>query len=207
MAHGSHPHHHHHHHTPDGATRNIGVAFWLNLSFALVELVGGLYTQSLAIISDALHDFGDALSLGIGYILQRKSTQGPSETFSYGLRRLSLLSAFVSGTVISVGAVYIVIESVTSFNETREPHGLGMMVLAIFGIAVNGVAAWRLGRGHTQNERVLKWHLIEDVLGWVAVLIGSILIWLFDWTWLDPASRSGSRSSYCSMFCATWPRP
>src|SRR4051812_4041434 len=107
MAHGSAPHHHHHHHTPDSATRNIGIAFWLNLVFAVVELAGGLYTQSLAVVSDALHDFGDAISLGLGYVLQRKSTQGPSESFSYGMRRLSLLSAFLTGIVISLGAVYI----------------------------------------------------------------------------------------------------
>jgi cobalt-zinc-cadmium efflux system protein len=191
MAHGSAPHHHHHHSTPDSSARNIGIAFWLNLAFAAIELVGGFWTQSLAILSDALHDFGDAVSLGVGYLLQRKSAQGPSENFSYGLRRLSLLSAFVSGIVISVGAIYIVIESISRFSQPREPYGLGMMGLAVFGIAVNGFAAWRLGHGHTHNEKVLKWHLIEDVLGWVAVLIGSLFIYLFDWVWLDPLLAIG----------------
>ncbi len=191
MAHGSGPHHHHHHHTPDNASRNIGLAFWLNISFALIELIGGLLTQSLAILSDALHDFGDALSLGLGWFLQRKSAQGPSENFSYGLRRLSLLSAFISATVISAGAVYIVFESVLRFNDPREPNGLGMMGLAFFGIAMNGFAAWKLGHGHTQNEKVMKWHLIEDVLGWVAVLVGSIFIYLFQWNFLDPLLAIG----------------
>ncbi len=193
MAHGSHNHNHHHHFhsTPDSSSRNIGFAFWLNLSFALIELVGGLLTNSLAVLSDALHDFGDALSLGIGWFLQRKSSQGPSETFSYGLRRLSLLSAIVSGFVISGGAIYIVFEAISSFNEPREPHGLGMMGLAVFGVAVNGLAAWRLGQGHTQNEKVLRWHLLEDVLGWVAVLIGSLFIWLFQWNFLDPLLALG----------------
>src|SRR5688572_19841498 len=101
MAHGSHGHHHHHHkHGHDSATRNIGFAFWLNLGFALIELAGGIMTNSLAVMSDALHDFGDALSLGIGYFLQRKSAQGPTEIYSYGMRRLSLMSAFLSGLVI-----------------------------------------------------------------------------------------------------------
>lgn len=191
MAHGSHPHHHHHHHTPDGAARNIGVAFWLNLVFAAIELVGGYYTQSLAVMSDALHDFGDALSLGLGYVLQRKSAQGPSENFSYGLRRLSLLSAFISGLVISVGAVYIAAEAITSFGEERTPHGQGMMLLALLGIAVNGFAAWRMSHGHTHNEKVLRWHLIEDLLGWIAVLIGSFFIWWQGWTWMDPLLALG----------------
>lgn len=191
MAHGSGPHHHHHHHTPDGSTRNIGLAFWLNLIFAGIELVGGYWTQSLAITSDALHDFGDALSLGLGYFLQRKSSAGPSEQFSYGPRRLSLLSALISGVVISVGAVFIAVESIRSFNVEREPHSTGMMLLAVLGIAVNGFAAWRLGHGQTQNEKVLSWHLIEDLLGWVAVLVGSVLIYFLGWKWLDPLLALG----------------
>lgn len=186
MAHGSSPHHHHHHGTPDSSTRNIGVAFWLNLGFAIIELIGGIWTQSLAVISDALHDFGDAISLGMGYFLQRKSTQGPSENYSYGLRRLSLLSAFLTGLILCIGAVFIVSESVSRFSEPHEPYGPGMMGLAIFGIAINGFAAWKLGHGHTHNEKMMQWHLIEDVMGWVAVLIGSICIMLFQWNWLDP---------------------
>ncbi len=194
MAHGSGhhhhhhgPHHHHHHATPDSATRNIGFAFWLNLSFAAIELVGGIYTQSLAVTSDALHDFGDAVSLGVGYFLQRKSAEGPSESYSYGLRRLSLLSAALTGMVISGGAIYIMIQSVLSFQEPREPHGFGMMILALFGMAMNGLAAWRLGHGHTHNEKMMQWHLIEDILGWVAVFIGSLGIQFLGWKWLDPA--------------------
>ncbi len=198
MAHGS-GHHHHHHHSHghhshgsgDSATRNIGVAFWLNLSFAVIELAGGLYTQSLAVLSDALHDFGDAISLGMGYFLQRKSSEGPSEHYSYGKRRFSLLSACISGMVISGGAIFILIESISGFNDPREPNGVGMFGLAIFGIAVNGFAAWRLGHGHTHNEKMLKWHLLEDVLGWVAVLIGSGLIYFFGWVWIDPLLAIG----------------
>ncbi len=169
------------------------MAFWLNLLFATVELVGGWYTQSLAVMSDALHDFGDAISLGLGYFLQIKSSEGPSENFSYGKRRLSLLSAFISGMVISGGAIYIGYVSLSSLlsDQEREPHGLGMMGLAVFGIAVNGFAAWKLSHGQTQNEKMMSWHLLEDVLGWIAVLVGSLLIWLFGWNWLDPALALG----------------
>jgi cobalt-zinc-cadmium efflux system protein len=191
MAHGSGPHHHHHHSTPDASTRNIGLAFWLNLIFALIELAGGWWTQSLAITSDALHDFGDALSLGLGYFLQRKSAGGPTEQFSYGPRRLSLLSALISGVVISVGAIYIAIESIRSFNQVHEPHSTGMMLLAVLGIAVNGFAAWKLGHGHTRNEKVLSWHLIEDLMGWTAVLAGAVLIYFLQWNWLDPVLALG----------------
>ena len=189
--HHHHGHHHHHHGENDAAARNIGLAFWLNLIFAGVELAGGLYTQSLAIISDALHDFGDALSLGLGYVLQVRSGRGPSENFSYGLRRLSLLSALITGVVISSGAVFITVQSVRNFGEPREPNAPGMLAFALLGIAVNGFAAWRMSLGESQNEKVLRWHLIEDILGWVAVLIGSIFIWTLGWTWLDPLLAGG----------------
>lgn len=165
----------------------MGLAFWLNLFFAAIELIGGWYFQSLAVISDAIHDFGDALSLGLGYVLQLKSFEGPSESFSYGKRRLSLLSAFISGMVISGGAIFMAIESIQSLihGAKHEPYGQGMFVLAIFGIAVNGFAAWKLSHGHSHNEKMMRWHLIEDLLGWIAVLVGSIFIWLFHWNWLD----------------------
>ena len=189
MAHGD-GHHHHHHH--DHAARNIGLAFWLNLVFAGVELAGGLYTQSLAIVSDALHDFGDALSLGLGYVLQIKSADGPSENFSYGLRRLSLLSALITGMVIAGGAGFIAFTSAGEFGASnRHPNGPGMLGFAVLGIAVNGFAAWRMSLGQTQNEKVLRWHLIEDILGWVAVFVGGILVWALGWTWIDPALAFG----------------
>ena len=193
MPHGDsgHHHHHHHHHHHDQAARNIGLAFWLNLIFAGVELAGGLYTQSLAIVSDALHDFGDALSLGLGYVLQVKSARGPDESFSYGRRRLSLLSALITGLVIAGGAGFIAVQSAREFGSDRHPNGPGMLLFALLGIAVNGFAAYRMSLGHTQNEKVLRWHLIEDILGWIAVFIGGILVWAFEWTWIDPVLAFG----------------
>jgi cobalt-zinc-cadmium efflux system protein len=90
-----------------------------------------------------------------------------------------------------VGAIFIAFESIQSFKEGREPHSQGMFLLAILGIGVNAVAAIKLARGKTQNEKVLSWHMIEDLLGWVAVLIGSVLIYLFGWNWMDSALALG----------------
>lgn len=183
-----------HNHLPHShldSQRNLLVAFIMNLSFAAIEFVGGLWVGSIAVLSNALHDAGDAMSLGVGYFLQRRSEEGPSEKFSYGMRRLSLLSAVISGVVICGGAVFIVYESVLKIMDPGEPKAGGMLVFAVFGIAINGVAAWRLGHGHTHNEKMLSWHLIEDVLGWFAVLIGAICIYLFDWRWVDAALGIG----------------
>lgn len=177
--------HNHPPHTHLDSQRNLAIAFFLNLLFAAVEFAGGLWAGSFAVLSNALHDAGDALSIGLGYFLQRRSEQGPSEQFSYGMRRLSLLSAFISGTVICCGSIFIVFESFSKLSSPGEPKAAGMLVLAVAGIAVNGLAAWRLGHGETQNEKVLSWHLIEDMLGWVAVLVAGVCIYFFDWRWLD----------------------
>ena len=172
-------------HTHLDSQQNLAIAFFLNLIFAALEFVGGLWVGSVAVLSNALHDAGDALSIGVGFFLQRQSETGPSENFSYGLRRLSLMSAFISGLVICGGAIFIAIEAFGRIAHPGEPRAGGMLLLSVVGIAVNGVAAWRLGHGDTHNEKVLSWHLIEDMLGWVAVLLGGICIYLFDWRWMD----------------------
>ena len=110
---------------------------------------------------------------------------------SYGYARLSLLSAFVSGIVIAVGSVVILITAIPRLSSPGTPHGSGMFFLALLGIAVNGWAALRLSRGKTMNEKILVWHYVEDVLGWVAVLIGSIFVALLGWAWVDPLLAVG----------------
>lgn len=184
-------HHDHNHgdsHSSNQSTKNIWLAFALNFSFAIIELVGGLLTGSLAILADAVHDFGDSLSLGLALVLQKVSQKKRTETFSYGYGRFSLLSAFITGVVILTGSSLILIKSFPRIFQpaTETPEGLGMLGLAVLGIIVNGTAALRLRRGATNNEKVLTWHFMEDLLGWVAVLIGAILILITDWYWIDP---------------------
>lgn len=183
-------HHHHHHHVPIGSgssTKRIQTAFFLNFLFACIELVGGWFTGSVAITADAIHDFGDSVSLGLAWYLERRSEGGPSARFTYGLKRLSLLSAMITGMVLVSGSMIIGAEAVRRLISGQfEVNGPGMIWLAILGVVVNGVAAWRLLEGRTHNERMLSWHLIEDVLGWVAVLVGGVCIALWQWNWLDP---------------------
>jgi cobalt-zinc-cadmium efflux system protein len=176
MAH-DHSHSHNHDH---GAVKNIAVAFFMNLGFAVVELVGGLFTNSVAILSDALHDFGDSVSLGVAWALQKRSEKRRDARFSYGYRRFSLLgSVFLSG-VLLVSSVFIVTESVRRLGEPQDVHAGGMFWLAVVGIAVNGFAALRLRRGSTLNERAVFVHIMEDALGWLAVLVASVVMLLVD---------------------------
>lgn len=183
-----HSHHHHHHHAEaHGSTQRLKVALFLNLSFTLIEIVGAWWTGSVAVLADAVHDLGDSLSLGLALYLQQKSSTKPSPEFTYGLKRLSLLSAFVTSTVLLASSALIAREALARWYQgTEAPLGLGMAGLAALGLAVNGMAAWRLGKGRTYNERVLSWHLIEDVLGWLAVLIGGLVIHWWQVTWVDP---------------------
>lgn len=177
-------HRHKHHHHSSG---NLGLAFFLNAAFTLLELAGGMFTNSMAILSDALHDLGDSFSLGIAWYLQRKSRQKANERFTFGYQRFSLLGALINGMVLITGSVLIMREAVSRLFHPQEANAPGMILLAVLGIAVNGFAAWKAGQGKSLNERVVSWHLVEDVLGWVAVLIASVVMLFRDIPFLDPA--------------------
>ena len=189
-AHNNHTHghsHHGHHHAHHSESSNIALAFWLNFGFALIEIVGGILTNSVAIIADAIHDLGDSLAIGFAWIASKVATKQPTERYSYGFRRWSLLSALISGVILLVGSGWVLAEAIPRLWQPQLPHVGGMFALAILGVTVNGIAALRLRGGKTQNEKVLSWHLLEDVLGWVAVLLGAILMYFTGWAWLDPA--------------------
>lgn len=181
-----HTHHHHHHGAHTHSTGNLKVAFWLNTLFAVFELVGGLYTNSVAILSDALHDFGDSLSLGLAHYFEKKSSKRRDQHFSYGYRRFSLLGAFINSVVLILGSVFVLQEAIKRLAHPELPDAKGMLAFAIVGVVVNGAAMLRLRKGNTVNERVVSLHFLEDVLGWVAVLIGSVVMMFKEIPILDP---------------------
>jgi cation diffusion facilitator family transporter len=178
---------HQHNHTHSHAGNNIRIAFLLNLGFTLFEAIGGLYVNSVAILSDALHDLGDSFSLGISWYLQKKSGQQSNARFSYGYRRYSLLGALINSLVLIAGSVFVITEAIQRILVPEPSNAAGMIVFAIIGVAVNGYAAWKLSKGKSLNERVVSWHLVEDVLGWIAVLIVAIVLLFTDINYLDPA--------------------
>jgi len=187
-------HSHNHQHDSDGGTdasELIAWAFFLNVVFTLIEFIGGWLTNSTAIMADAVHDLGDSLSIGSAWMLNKLSDKKASSTFSYGYKRFSLLGALINGMVLTLGSIWILIESIPRLVNPVMPQAEGMLLLSIFGIAVNGFAAYKLSRGNSLNERVLNWHLLEDVLGWVAVLIVSIVLMFKPWPILDPILSIG----------------
>lgn len=163
------------------------LALSANMSFAIIELVGGLWTRSTAIQADAVHDFGDSAALGAALVFQLIAAAPPRVGFSYGLKRFSLLSAVMTAIVLMGGSLYVIVEAAGRFKEPVTPHLDGMLGLAVLGVAVNGFAAWRMSRGESQNERALAWHMVEDLMGWIAVLISSFVMRFWEVPWLDPA--------------------
>lgn len=186
--HSKHDHSHgHHHHLPkDTSDRSFAIAFFSNLVFAIIEIIGGYLTNSLAITADAVHDLGDALSIGFAWALERFSKKESDPNFNFGYRRFSLVAALFSGVVISCGAIGIAWTAISRFSEPRNPVTLGMGALAVLGIVVNGAGAFALRRGESRSEKMLSWHLLEDLYGWVIVLVGSIIMHFTGWTWIDP---------------------
>jgi cobalt-zinc-cadmium efflux system protein len=176
---------HEHTHTHHGSG-SLKAAFFLNLGFTLLELVGGLLTNSVAIISDALHDLGDTLSLGMSWYLSNLSEKGGDRNFSYGYRRFSLLGALINAAALIVGGVLVLSEAVPRLMNPEPTSAPGMIALALVGIGVNGLAAWRLRSEESLNARMVGLHLLEDVLGWVAVLVVSIVLLFSDLYILDP---------------------
>ena len=174
--------HHNHHHSQ----ARIGLAFTLNLVFTIIEFVGGVLTNSTAIMANAVHDLGDTLAIGLGWILDRMSKKEADHGYTYGYHRLSLLGALINGAILIIGSLWVLSEAIPRLADPQMPHAMGMTGLAILGVAVNGLAAYKLSGGKTLNERVLNWHLLEDVLGWLAVLIVSLVLLFVEWPILDP---------------------
>lgn len=179
-------HHHHHSHGHDHGSQNIKVAFILNLLFTVLEIVGGLWTNSMAILSDALHDLGDSLSLGISWYLEKYSHRKPDYQYSFGYARFSLLGALINSVILLGGSLVILARAIPRIITPEPVNTEGMLVFAILGIAINGIAVLRLRKGRSLNERVVFWHLMEDVLGWVVILIASIVLRFVDIPVIDP---------------------
>jgi len=176
----------HDHNHSHGSSERVGWAFFLNISFTILEFIGGWLTNSTAIMADAVHDLGDTLSIGSAWLLNKLSGKQANRSFTYGYRRFSLLGALINGFALVVGSAWVLSEAIPRLSNPEMPMVEGMLGFAIFGIIVNGFAAYKLSKGETLNERVLNWHLLEDVLGWVAVFIVSVVLMFVELPILDP---------------------
>jgi cobalt-zinc-cadmium efflux system protein len=182
----SHDHNHSH-----AAAGNLKIAFLLNLGFTVLEFAAGVWTNSVAIQSDAIHDAGDCFALGLAWYLQRLSQQRSDPKFTYGYRRLSSLGALITGLVLLVGLSFVVWESVSRLAQPEAVKAPAVVLVAVVGLLFNGTAAWRLSGGESLNEKVASWHLLEDTLGWAAVLVGGLVMSFWDVPIIDPLLALG----------------
>lgn len=165
---------------------NIRLAFFLNLTFAILEGIGGLLTNSIAILAGALHDLGDSATLAVSWYLERFSLKGDDQKYSYGYKRFSLLGAVFSAVVILTGSIFILYESIQRLLKPEHSNAQGMILFAVIGILVNGIAVLRIKGEKNMNARMIAWHLLDDVLGWSAVLLMSFILLFADIHILDP---------------------
>ena len=176
--------HQHSHSHQDSAS--IRTAFFLNLGFTIVEIIGGIMTNSVAILSDAVHDLGDTLSLAMAWFLGSYSEKQSNQKYTYGYRRYSLLGALINSVVLVGGSLFILSEAVPRLLNPEPFNSQGMILIAVIGVIVNGLAVFRLQDTSSMNAQVVTWHLLEDVLGWVAVLFVGIVSLFVNLPILDP---------------------
>lgn len=185
-------HHHHSHGQHNDSTKNIGWAFFLNLSFTIFEFIGGFYTNSVAILSDAVHDLGDTLAIGTGYFFERYSNKKENNLYTYGYRRYSTLAAIINIIVLTSGSILIIVKTIPRLIHPEEVNAEGMIFMAFIGVAVNGFAVFKLFKNkNSANQRVMMLHMLEDTLGWVAVLIGATVMYFFNFPIIDPLLSLG----------------
>lgn len=165
--------------------KNILIAFLLNVFFSLFEFVGGLITGSIAILSDSLHDFGDALSIGVSYFLEKKSKRKADAKYTYGYIKYSVLGSIITTIILIVGSLFVIYESIKRLINPVIINYNGMILIAVFGVVVNLIAAYYTKEGDSLNQKAVNLHMLEDVLGWIVVLIGSILMKITNISMID----------------------
>ena len=171
--------------------KNILIAFILNLSFAVFEFFGGIFTGSVAIVSDAIHDVGDAASIGISYFLEKKSKRKPDEKYTYGYSRYSVIGSVITTLILLVGSVIVIINAVNKIINPTEINYKGMIVFAVLGLVINFVAAFVTHGDGSLNQKAVNLHMLEDVLGWAVVLVGAVIMNFTDIKIIDPLMSIG----------------
>ena len=171
--------------------KNILIAFILNISFSIFELIGGFLTSSVAIISDSIHDAGDALTIAVSYFLERKSNKKSDNNYTFGYRRYSVLGAFITTTILLIGSALVIYNSCIRLLNPIKINYNGMIIIAIIGFLVNFLAAYFTKDSHSLNTKSVNLHMLEDVLGWIVVLIGSVIIKFTNFYYIDSIMSIG----------------
>ena len=166
--------------------KNILIAFLLNLLFSIIEFIGGLFTNSVAIISDSMHDMGDAMSIGISYFLERKSSKKPDNKYTYGYVRYSVLGSIITTFILLGGSILVIYNAILRLFNPVAINYNGMILFAVLGVIINFLAVYFTKNGNSLNQKSVNLHMLEDILGWIIVLIGAIIMRFTDIKIIDP---------------------
>ena len=184
----AHDHHHHHHHTDN--KKVLGLSFLIITAFMIIEVIGGIWTNSLALLSDAGHMLSDSISLAIALLAFQFSSQAPDANKTFGSKRFEILAAIINGVTLIVIALYIFIEAIQRFIDPPAVATTGMLIISVLGLLVNILVAWIMTRGggheHNLNMRGAYLHVLSDMLGSVGAIAAALLIMFFGWGWADP---------------------
>ena len=171
--------------------RNILIAFILNFLFSVFEFFGGIFTGSVAILSDAVHDIGDAISIGISYFLEKKSKHKPDENYTYGYARYSVTGSVITTLILFLGSLAVIYNAIVRIINPVEINYSGMMIFAVVGVIVNVCAAFFTREAGSMNQRAVNLHMLEDALGWIVVLVGAVVMRFTDFYIIDPVMSIG----------------
>lgn len=168
------------------AKYTVWVAFFLNLSYAIVEFIAGGIFGSSAVLADSVHDLGDAIAIGISAFLESISNREEDSHYTLGYKRFSLLGAMITAVILMTGSVLVILENIAKIFHPQSVNDEGILWLGIIAIIINVLASLVIRKGQTKNESILSLHFLEDTLGWVAVILMAIVLRFTDWYILDP---------------------
>lgn len=172
-------------------TQNIKITASVNIIFTVVEFLAAFYTNSTAILSKGLHDFGDSAALIASWFAAHKSNQTSDKEKTFGYKRISTFSALALGVILFVSSVFILAKAIPRLADPESVNSTWMIIVACLGLLFNGVAFWQARKGSSVNENMIGWHLLEDIFGWSSILLGSIAIYLFNYPIIDPLITIG----------------
>lgn len=164
----------------------VWLAFFLNLSYAIVEFIAGGIFGSSAVLADSVHDLGDAIAIGVSAVLETISNREEDSQYTLGYKRFSLLGALVTAVILMTGSVFVILENITKLFHPQPVNDEGILWLGIIAVTINVLASLVVRKGKTKNESILSLHFMEDTLGWIAVILMAIILRFTDWYILDP---------------------
>lgn len=164
----------------------VWLAFFLNLSYAIVEFIAGGIFGSSAVLADSVHDLGDAVAIGVSAVLETISNREEDSRYTLGYKRFSLLGALITAVILMTGSVFVILENITKLFHPQPVNDEGILWLGIIAVTINVLASLVVRKGKTKNESILSLHFLEDTLGWVAVILMAIVLRFTDWYILDP---------------------